>query len=314
MQRLRPVASWLLGGIALASVLAVLAPLGGRSSCSPLPRAVRAAALLLAALLAGSGVPRRRCSRWPSLAGMRCRCPDADGRHADASLRRSGPHGARQTSITRTRNVSRSSTARVAAGRHRDHPGADRGWAGDIAARPRIRTSTAAARRSLWHRRVSRWPLESLSLVTSRVTGCRRSPGCGRRGRRVRFLGMHTRWPVAPSLARLRDQALQGAAELAQPPTCDGDARDLNLTRTRRPSNGCCAAAVSATHWLAASGDRRGKRTSGRSRCASTNPGVTGRVRRGFGGRATCRFRHGPCSPAAPAVGVSLQDRQDWDH
>jgi endonuclease/exonuclease/phosphatase family metal-dependent hydrolase len=33
---------------------------------------------------------------------------------------------------------------------------------------------------------------------------------------RVRFLGMHTRWPVAPSLARLRDEALHGAADLAQ--------------------------------------------------------------------------------------------------
>ena len=34
-------------------------------------------------------------------------------------------------------------------------------------------------------------------------------------GRRIRFLGLHTHWPITPALAAARDEALQAAAQLA---------------------------------------------------------------------------------------------------
>jgi endonuclease/exonuclease/phosphatase (EEP) superfamily protein YafD len=34
-------------------------------------------------------------------------------------------------------------------------------------------------------------------------------------GQRIHFLGLHTHWPLTPALAAARDEALQGAAQLA---------------------------------------------------------------------------------------------------
>jgi endonuclease/exonuclease/phosphatase family metal-dependent hydrolase len=106
-------------------------------------------------------------------------------------------------------------------------------WARDLAAR------TAYPNRHLLPREdaygigvLSRWPLESVRLVDLAGDGLPSIAGVAVIGtQRVRFLGVHTRWPVAPSLAQLRDNALRSAAQLAQgsdlPTVLLGD---LNLT------------------------------------------------------------------------------------
>ena len=63
---------------------------------------------------------------------------------------------------------------------------------------------------------LSRWPLESVSLVDLAGDGLPSLAVVAEAGgQRVRFLALHTRWPVTPGLARARDEALQGAAQLA---------------------------------------------------------------------------------------------------
>lgn len=79
---------------------------------------------------------------------------------------------------------------------------------------------------------LSRWPLASVSPVDLAGDGIPSLTGIAEiDGQRVRILGLHTRWPVLPSLARLRDTALQRAAERVRgeelPVVALGD---LNLT------------------------------------------------------------------------------------
>jgi len=78
---------------------------------------------------------------------------------------------------------------------------------------------------------LSRWPLESVRTIDLAGMACHRSRRRGDRGQRIRFLGLHTHWPVLPELARLRDVALQQAAGTASnsdlPVILLGD---LNLT------------------------------------------------------------------------------------
>ncbi len=78
----------------------------------------------------------------------------------------------------------------------------------------------------------SRWPLESVTLVDLAGDGLPSLAGIvDAGGQRIRFLGLHTHWPVTPALAAARDEALQGAAALASaadlPVVLLGD---LNLT------------------------------------------------------------------------------------
>jgi endonuclease/exonuclease/phosphatase (EEP) superfamily protein YafD len=79
---------------------------------------------------------------------------------------------------------------------------------------------------------LSRWPLESVTLVDLAGDGLPSFAGTVDTGRqRIRFLGRHTHWPITPALAAARDEALQGAAQLASaadlPVVLLGD---LNLT------------------------------------------------------------------------------------
>jgi endonuclease/exonuclease/phosphatase (EEP) superfamily protein YafD len=79
---------------------------------------------------------------------------------------------------------------------------------------------------------LSRWPLESVTQVDLAEDGIPALVGIAEiHGKRIRVLGMHTRWPVLPHLARSRDTALQHAAELVRgedlPVVTLGD---LNLT------------------------------------------------------------------------------------
>jgi endonuclease/exonuclease/phosphatase (EEP) superfamily protein YafD len=60
---------------------------------------------------------------------------------------------------------------------------------------------------------LSRWPLESVWTVDLAGDGLPSVEGVvAIDGRRIRFLGLHTHWPVLPELARMRDIALQRAA------------------------------------------------------------------------------------------------------
>lgn len=64
---------------------------------------------------------------------------------------------------------------------------------------------------------LSRWPLESVLTVDLADDGLPSLSGVVRiDGQPVRFLGLHTRWPVLPWLARSRDDALRRVAEIAR--------------------------------------------------------------------------------------------------
>ena len=79
---------------------------------------------------------------------------------------------------------------------------------------------------------LSRWPLESAGAIDLAGDGLPSVAGIvDVEGRRIRLLGLHTHWPVLPEVARMRDTALGGAASIAR----DSDLPvillgDLNLT------------------------------------------------------------------------------------
>jgi endonuclease/exonuclease/phosphatase (EEP) superfamily protein YafD len=63
---------------------------------------------------------------------------------------------------------------------------------------------------------LSRWPMESVTLVDLAGDGLPSFAGIlDAGGQRIRFLGLHTHWPLTPALAAARDEALRGAAGLA---------------------------------------------------------------------------------------------------
>jgi endonuclease/exonuclease/phosphatase (EEP) superfamily protein YafD len=79
---------------------------------------------------------------------------------------------------------------------------------------------------------LSRWPLESVGPVDLAGDGLPSFAGVvDAGGHRVRFLGLHTHWPITPAMAAARDEALMKAAQLARaadlPVVLLGD---LNLT------------------------------------------------------------------------------------
>lgn len=79
---------------------------------------------------------------------------------------------------------------------------------------------------------LSRWPLESAGAIDLAGDGLPSVEGIVEiEGRRVRLLGLHTHWPVLPEVARMRDTTLGGAAGIARasdlPVILLGD---LNLT------------------------------------------------------------------------------------
>ena len=64
---------------------------------------------------------------------------------------------------------------------------------------------------------LSRWPLESAGAIDLAGDGLPSVEGIVEiEGRRVRLLGLHTHWPVLPEVARMRDTALGGAAGIAR--------------------------------------------------------------------------------------------------
>jgi endonuclease/exonuclease/phosphatase (EEP) superfamily protein YafD len=79
---------------------------------------------------------------------------------------------------------------------------------------------------------LSRWPFESAVAVDLAGDGRRSFDTVALiRGRRVHLLGLHTRWPITPELARDRDRALLRAAAMARSQSLPTVAiGDLNLT------------------------------------------------------------------------------------
>lgn len=64
---------------------------------------------------------------------------------------------------------------------------------------------------------LSRWPLESVVALGLADDGLPSLSGVVRvDGQPVRFLGLHTRWPILPWLARLRDDALRRVAGIVR--------------------------------------------------------------------------------------------------
>jgi endonuclease/exonuclease/phosphatase family metal-dependent hydrolase len=79
---------------------------------------------------------------------------------------------------------------------------------------------------------MSRWPLESVAPLDLAGDGIPSLEAVVRvHDQRVHVLGLHTRWPITPRLAQLRDRALEHAAQRAHAsamPTVA--AGDLNLS------------------------------------------------------------------------------------
>lgn len=236
MQRLGSAPSWLLAGVAFASVLALLAPLGWPFELFAHFRVqYAAAALLLAGLL---GWQRRAVptvlalvlAGWHALSG------------AQVLMAATPTTGCAGPVVTvAAANVLYSNSQRKPLLDWLETRPADivilqevtEAWARDLAAR------TAYPNRHLLPREdaygigvLSRWPLESVTLVDLAGDGLPSLAGVvDAGGQRIRFLGLHTHWPLTPALAAARDEALQGAAQLASaadlPVVLLGD---LNLT------------------------------------------------------------------------------------
>jgi endonuclease/exonuclease/phosphatase (EEP) superfamily protein YafD len=221
MQRLGSAPSWLLAGVAFASVLALLAPLGWPFELFAHFRVqYAAAALLLAGLL---GWQRRAVptvlalvlAGWHALPGAQVLMA------ATPSTGCAGP-----VVTVATANVLYSNSQREPLLDWLETRPADivilqevtEAWVRDLTARTAYPNKHLLPREDAYGIGVlSRWPLESVSLVDLAGDGLPSIAGVALVGtQRVRFLGVHTRWPVAPSLARLRDEALHGAADLAQ--------------------------------------------------------------------------------------------------
>jgi endonuclease/exonuclease/phosphatase (EEP) superfamily protein YafD len=79
---------------------------------------------------------------------------------------------------------------------------------------------------------LSRWPLEAFAWEDLAGDGLPSMSGVvAVDGQRLRFLGLHTHWPVLPELARQRDRSLDNAAELLRSESTPAVALgDLNLT------------------------------------------------------------------------------------
>ena len=236
MQRLTKALRWLLGGVVLATALSLLAPLGWPFELfSHFRVQYAAAALLLAVLLAWrrAAVPAVLAlvvGAWHALPGVLA-SPSAAAAHGCA-----GP-----VFTVATANVQFSNT----------QPERFREWLAtqpaDFLVIQEVTEAWAAeleAQTSYPHRHVvsredpyglallSRWPMESVTLVDLAGDGLPSLAGIvDADGQRIRFLGLHTHWPLTPGLAAARDEALQGAAQLASaadlPVVLLGD---LNLT------------------------------------------------------------------------------------
>jgi endonuclease/exonuclease/phosphatase (EEP) superfamily protein YafD len=228
--------TWILGGVTVATALALVAPLGWPFELFSHFRVQYAAAsLLLAVLLAWrrAAVPAVLAmvlGVWHALPGF------AASPGAVASQACAGP-----AFTVATVNVQFSNEHREAFRAWLTTQPADflviqevtEAWAAEVEAQ------TAYPHRHILSREdpyglalLSRWALESVTLVDLAGDGLPSLAGIvDAGGQRIRFLALHTHWPITPALAAARDEALQGASALASaadlPVVLLGD---LNLT------------------------------------------------------------------------------------
>lgn len=236
MQRLTAALLWLLGGVALATVLALFAPLGWPFELfSHFRVQYMAAALALAVLLAWrrAAVPAVLAlliAVWHALPGLAARTGAAEV--GDCT----GP-----VFTVATANVQYSNTQSGAFRAWLATQPADflviqevtQAWAEELEAQAAYPYRYVVSREDPYGLALlSRWPLESVSPVDLAGDGLPSFVGnINAGGQRIRFLGLHTHWPLTPALAAARDRALQEAATLAsaagEPVVLLGD---LNLT------------------------------------------------------------------------------------
>ena len=227
---------WLLGGVCLATVLALLAPLGWPFELFSHFRVQYAVAALLLVVLLGwqrrtlPAVIALALAGWHALPGAQTllaaptvsSCTGQAFTVVTANVRFSNEHREPFLAWLDTQPGDLVVVQEVTAA-----------WAGDLASVGTYPYQQILARDDPYGIAVlSRWPLESVNRVDLARDGLPSLAGVVHAGdQRVRFLGLHTHWPITPALARARDQALQGAAELARaadlPVVLLGD---LNLT------------------------------------------------------------------------------------
>jgi endonuclease/exonuclease/phosphatase (EEP) superfamily protein YafD len=236
MHESRPELLWVLGALCLATVLALLAPLGWPFELFVHFRVQYAVAALLLALWF---VWRRR--RWAVTLSLALAAwhawPGAERLlAAQATASCAGP-----AFTVVTANVEFSNEDHAAFLGWLDAHPADllvvqevtEAWAEALAPRAAYPHYELLSREDPYGIAVlSRWPLEHVEQVDLAGDGLPSFTGIVRvAGQPVRFLALHTHWPVMPELARARDVSLQAAAALARsdaaPVVLLGD---LNLT------------------------------------------------------------------------------------
>jgi len=232
----RPEFLWLLGLLCLATVLALLAPLGWPFE---LFAHFRVQYAVVAMLLATWFVWRRR--RWAVVLALALAAwhawPGAERlMAAPATAGCSGP----AFSVI-TANVEFSNGDHEAFLAWLDAHPADlvvvqevtEAWSKALVPRPAYPHYELLSREDPYGIAVlSRWPLESVQQEDFAGDGLPSFAGTVQvAGQPVRFVALHTHWPVVPELARARDTSLRAAAELARsastPVVLLGD---LNLT------------------------------------------------------------------------------------
>lgn len=211
---------WLLGGLAFATACTLLAPLGWPFELfSHFRLQLAAAALVLAVLLAW----RRRAVLAASALALAAWHAAPIVLSSAAVQSASGCDGPVFTVVTA--NLQFSNTRQEPFLAWLDAQQADlvvlqevtEAWARRLAQLRDLPHQHALARDDPYGMAVlSRRPLESFDWVDLVGDGLPSVEGAVLvHGRRVRFLGLHTHWPLTPGLARARDAALQRAARLA---------------------------------------------------------------------------------------------------
>jgi endonuclease/exonuclease/phosphatase (EEP) superfamily protein YafD len=232
----RAVVPWLLAGLALATLLAALAPFGWPFELFAHFRVQYVAAAVLLALLLGAQRRARLAVLAILLAGWHALPGIAVLRAAPPAPSCDGPSLTVATANIRFSNTNREPFLAWLGSLSADLVVVQEvtaGWAGALAAIPDYPHRYALTREDPYGIAVySRGPLHAVETVDLAADGLPSLAGeleVG--GQRVRFLGLHTHWPVTPALSGARDAALRQAAALARDATVPVVLLgDLNLT------------------------------------------------------------------------------------
>jgi len=221
LQRLTAALRWLLVGLGVATIFALLAPVGWPFELFSHFRVQYAmAALALAAALAWrrAAMPTLialALAVWHALPGL------AAARQSAGSDGCSGPAFTVATANVRFSNAQPEAFRAWLATQPADLlviQEVTAAWAAELEAQAGHPYRYVIAREDPYGLAVlSRWPLESVTRVDLAGDGRPSLAGVvDVGGQRIRFLGMHTRWPITPALAAARDEALRAAAALAR--------------------------------------------------------------------------------------------------